>query len=169
MKKILLGAALLIPGIALFSVAHGVAITASIPGKYDLAATGAVPGQFVYNIYQYALGLAGIIAFGVVVFGGVKYMISAGNPSGQTDAKDWIKAALMGVLLLAGAYFILNVINPQLTNLALPVLTPVNIQSPSTGSATPSSSCGACGSSCKTGTCSTDQHCKDGVCKSNQA
>lgn len=74
--------------------------------------------------YQYALGVGGILAFGVVVYGGVRYMISAGNPSGQSDAKEWIKAALMGLLLLAGAYFILNVINPKLTNLTLPTLQP---------------------------------------------
>jgi len=54
-------------------------------------------------------------------------MASAGNPSGQSDAKEWIEAALLGLLLLVGAYFVLNVINPQLTTLALPTLTPVNI------------------------------------------
>lgn len=110
-----------------------VKITASIPGNYDLTAPTAVPGQFVYNIYQYALVIGGILAFGVVAYGGIKYMISAGNPSGQTDAKDWIQAALMGILLLAGAYFILNVINPNLVNLTLPKLDQINIQSNSGG------------------------------------
>ncbi|MDR3378606.1 MAG: hypothetical protein P4M10_07970, partial [Verrucomicrobiae bacterium] len=33
---------------------------------------------------------------------------------------DWIQAAIMGILLLAGAYFILKVINPNLVNLTLP-------------------------------------------------
>lgn len=54
-------------------------------------------------------------------------MASAGNPSGQSDAKEWIEAALLGLLLLVGAYFILNVVNPQLTNLTMPTLQPVNI------------------------------------------
>ncbi|MDR3582022.1 MAG: hypothetical protein P4L67_01980, partial [Candidatus Pacebacteria bacterium] len=58
--------------------------------------------------------------FGVIVYGGIRYMTSAGNPSGQGDAKDWIQAAIMGILLLAGAYFILKVINPNLVNLTLP-------------------------------------------------
>ena len=35
-----------------------------------------------------------------------------------------------GLLLLVGAYFILNVVNPQLLDLTLPVLTPVNIAVP---------------------------------------
>jgi hypothetical protein len=73
--------------------------------------------------------IGGVLAFGVVVYGGVKYMASAGNPSGQSDAKEWIEAALLGLLLLVGAYFILSVINPQLLNLNLPSLTPVDISS----------------------------------------
>jgi hypothetical protein len=77
--------------------------------------------------------IGGILAFGVVVYGGVKYMTSAGNPSGQGDAKEWIEAALLGLLLLVGAYFILNVINPQLTNLTMPTLQTVNITSTATG------------------------------------
>ena len=79
--------------------------------------------------------IGGVMAFGVIVYGGVKYTTSAGNPSGQSDAKEWIEAALLGLLLLVGAYFILNVINPQLINLTLPMLTPVNITAPVTGGA----------------------------------
>ncbi len=99
-----------------------VQISASIPGKYNTATTGSVPGQFVYDFYQYALIVGGILAFGVVVYGGIRYMTSVGNPSGQSDAKEWLKAAIMGILLLAGAYFILRVINPNLVNLTLPDL-----------------------------------------------
>lgn len=55
-------------------------------------------------------------------------MAAAGNPSGQSDAKEWIWSALLGILLLAGAYMVLNVINPNLTTLSLPTLTPANIQ-----------------------------------------
>jgi hypothetical protein len=88
------------------------------------------PGAFIAGVYQFALMIGGVLAFGIIVYGGVRYMTSAGNPSGQSDAKEWIEAALLGLLLLVGAYFILNVVNPQLTNLALPSLTPVNITAP---------------------------------------
>jgi hypothetical protein len=118
------------------TISHAqVQISASIPGKYDLTSSGTVPGQFVYDFYQYALAIGGILAFGIVVYGGVRYMISAGNPSGQSDAKEWIQAALMGILLLAGAYFILNVINPNLVNLTLPTLQTVQIATNTGGSA----------------------------------
>ena len=103
------------------NIAHGVDISASIPGTYTANATSS-PSAFVANFYQYALSIAGVLAFGIIVYGGVKYMISAGNPSGQGDAKEWIKAAIMGLLLLAGAYMILNVINPNLVSLNMPAL-----------------------------------------------
>ncbi|HUC02195.1 MAG TPA: hypothetical protein VMA75_04860, partial [Candidatus Paceibacterota bacterium] len=41
--------------------------------------------------------------------------------------KEWIWGALLGLLLLAGAYLILNVINPQLVNLNLPTLNSVTV------------------------------------------
>jgi hypothetical protein len=105
-------------------------ISTNIPGTNSVATEG--PGAFVANFYEFALMIGGILAFGVIVYGGVKYMSSAGNPSGQSDAKEWIEAALLGLLLLVGAYFILNIINPQLLNLKLPVLTQLNIQAPVT-------------------------------------
>lgn len=104
-----------------------ITIATSVPGNYGAAAAASSPGAFIANIYIFALIIGGVLAFGVVVFGGVKYMASAGNPSGQSDAKEWIEAALLGLLLLVGAYFILSVVNPQLLNLNLPTLTAVNI------------------------------------------
>jgi hypothetical protein len=103
------------------NIAHAVTISATIPGAYDTSnATTSAPGAFIADFYQYALAIGGILAFGVIVYGGIRYMTSAGNPSGQGDAKEWIQAAIMGILLLAGAYFILKVINPNLVNLNLP-------------------------------------------------
>jgi hypothetical protein len=106
-----------------------ITIATSVPGTYGAAASGGAPGAFVADFYWFALIIGGVIAFGVVVYGGIKYMTSAGNPSGQSDAKEWIEAAILGILLLAGVYFILSVINPQLLNLNLPGLTAVNISS----------------------------------------
>ena len=116
-------AAFIVPSISFAAVQ----ISTSIPGGvYSTSSVGI--GAYVGNFYAFALWAGGILAFAVVVFGGVKYMVSVGNPSNQEDAKEWIKSALLGVLLLAGAYFILNLINPQLTNLTPPALAPVNLQ-----------------------------------------
>ena len=77
--------------------------------------TGTDPGTFVTQIFNFALGFGGFLAFGMLVYGGVKYMAAAGNSSGQSDAKDQITQALLGLLLLIGGIFILNIINPEIT------------------------------------------------------
>lgn len=73
--------------------------------------------QLIGNFYQWALGIGGLLALGVLIFGGILYTISAGNASRQDDAKGWLLGALMGILLLFGSYLILNTINPELTKL----------------------------------------------------
>lgn len=135
---------------AIFSISPAFAqtqitIATTVPGTYGAAASAASPGAFIANFYTFSLIIGGILAFGVVVYGGVKYMVSAGNPSGQSDAKEWIEAALLGLLLLVGVYFILDVINPQLLNLNLPTLTSVNLSRVSAlGGGTGSAAAGKC-------------------------
>ncbi|MBU6500501.1 MAG: hypothetical protein KGJ89_01575 [Patescibacteria group bacterium] len=105
-------------------------VFATVPINTNLPfSTGPDIPSTVNAFYKYALYLGGILAFGAVVFGGVKYIFAAGNPSGQSEGKDWIKSALLGLVLLGGAYLILNVINPNLVNLNLPTLSPANVSS----------------------------------------
>lgn len=103
-----------------------ITISSNFPGKYDAVTSATDPGAFIANFYQFALIIGGILAFGVIVYGGIKYMSSGGNPSAASEAKEWIEAALLGLLLLAGAYFILGVVNPQLLNLNLISLSGAN-------------------------------------------
>ena len=98
-----------------------VPISVSIPGSYVNSASGS-PGSYVANFYQFALLIGGILAFAVVIYGGILYMSTVGNPSGQSEAKAWLWAAVWGILLLGGAYLVLKIINPQLVNLNLPTL-----------------------------------------------
>ena len=111
----------------LASVAHAVTISAAIPGTSTSTTTTGAPGAMINNFYQFAIFISGLLAFAIIVYAGVKYMASAGNPSGQGDAKEWIWSALLGILLLAGAYLILNIINPSITTLSLPDLTPATV------------------------------------------
>ncbi len=73
--------------------------------------------QQIGNFYAWALGIGGLIALGVLVFGGILYTASAGNASRQDDAKQWITGSFIGLALLFGSWFILNTINPELTKL----------------------------------------------------
>ncbi|MGB7957564.1 MAG: pilin [Minisyncoccia bacterium] len=125
-------------------------INAGLPGVGPVTPTTS-PGTFVESFYVFALMIGGVLAFGAVVYGGVLYAISAGNPGKQSEGKEWIKSAIYGLLLLAGAYLVLYTINPNLVNLNLPTLGAINIQAPSggTGGATNGSSVSGGGS----GTC----------------
>ncbi len=79
-------------------------------------ATG--PADFIQKLYDYALSIAGTLAVVMIVYGGVKYVVSAGSVSAQSDARDIIKNAVWGIVLLGGAYLVLNTINPRLVNLS---------------------------------------------------
>ena len=78
-----------------------------------------IPG-YIVRLYQFGLGFVGILAVGMIVAGAILYAISAGKPDKQGEAKDMITSALWGMLLLLGAYLILNTINPRLVSLKDP-------------------------------------------------
>lgn len=101
-----------------FGVALAVTINTDIPGVTDKSS----PGGIVAGFYKFSLMIGGILAFAAIVYGGVKYTFAAGNPSGQSEGKEWVKGALLGLLLLVGAYFFLNILNPEIVSLKLPPL-----------------------------------------------
>ncbi len=76
--------------------------------------------NFVKYIFNLALAISGLIAFGVLIFAGVRYLTSAGNPSTMKDAQNQIFSAFVGLIILLCAWIILTTINPQLVILELP-------------------------------------------------
>ncbi len=97
-------------------VVFAVTINTNLPGTNPTVNN---PGGWVANFYQFALLLGGLLAFGAIVYGGMTYTLSAGNPEKQSDAKSRITQALLGLTLLLGAYIVLNFLNPKLTNLQI--------------------------------------------------
>ena len=96
--------------------AHAALITinTNLPGT-STSAQG-VAGV-VMNFYSFALLIAGILAFGAIVYGGIRYAVGRGNPSAESEGKSWVTNALVGLLLLAGAWIILYTVNPQIVSL----------------------------------------------------
>lgn len=80
------------------------------------------PADYVEMVFRFGLRIVGIIALGFLVYGGIRYILSAGNPSALADAKSQMLSALIGIALLLSSYVILNEINPELVNLENPVL-----------------------------------------------
>jgi hypothetical protein len=73
--------------------------------------------QLVQYFFNFAIAIGGIAAFSMLVFGGFRFLTSAGNPSAQKDAKDIITSAIVGLLLLLCSYLLLQVINPDILTL----------------------------------------------------
>ncbi len=110
--------------------ALAIVISPAIPGMTTAVTSNTSSGAFVSGFYNFALMIGGVLAFGAIVYGGILYAASAGNPSKQSEGKEWVKSALLGLLLLAGSYLILYTINPNLVNLNLPTLEAINIAAP---------------------------------------
>jgi len=77
--------------------------------------------------YNFVIGVVGIIATVIIMWGGFKWLTSRGNSAAITDAKDRIWSAVIGLILVFLSYTILSIINPKLLTLSLPTLKGINI------------------------------------------
>lgn len=75
--------------------------------------------DFIRKVYNFSIGIIAIFAVMVTMIGGLRWILSGGNPGQIKAAQDSIKAAISGLVLVLLSYTILNLINPKLTNLEL--------------------------------------------------
>lgn len=87
--------------------------------KFDLNATQHI-NQVVVWFYYFIVTLAGFAAFVMLVWGGIEWLISAGNPTKTSSAKERITSAITGLLIILISFLILQTINPELTTLTFP-------------------------------------------------
>ncbi|MFA4834077.1 MAG: pilin [Patescibacteria group bacterium] len=96
-----------------------------IPGMDRLSEPKACPGEetktcvpwigeYIAGIYNYAIGIVGILAAMVLMFGGVIWLTAGGSSEKVKEAKAWIGASLTGLILALTSYMILYQINPDL-------------------------------------------------------
>ncbi len=72
--------------------------------------------KYIKTIYHYAIGVVGILAAIVLMFGGVLWLTAGGNPSRIENAKTWIGSSLAGLIIALASYGILYTLNPSLVN-----------------------------------------------------
>jgi hypothetical protein len=80
--------------------------------------------EYFAYIYYAALAIGGLVALGTLLYGGFRYLTSAGSPVALQDAKEKLLAALFGMIILFGSWITLYVINPRLVILQPPVPRP---------------------------------------------
>ncbi len=75
--------------------------------------------EYIKYIFNIAIFISGLVAFGVIVYGGIRYLTSAGSPAAIKDAKSYITGGILGLIFLFSSYLILTTINPQLVILRI--------------------------------------------------
>lgn len=89
--------------------------------------------EYLSALYKYGLSIAGILAAIVLMGGGLLWLVSGGDASRVTQAKEMIGSSVIGLVILFSSYIILYQINPQLINLpgiTLNTIQPEEIPSP---------------------------------------
>jgi len=82
------------------------------------SSSGGISG-YIDNFYNTAIILGGVAAILVIIIGGLMWATS-GAIDQKNMGRDLITSAIWGLVLLLGAYIILNTINPELTDLSEP-------------------------------------------------
>lgn len=72
--------------------------------------------NFIQNVIQVLVTLAGLLAAGFLVMGGIGYITSSGNPDHLDRSKRTIIYASLGLAISIGAFVISNVVTDLATN-----------------------------------------------------
>jgi hypothetical protein len=70
--------------------------------------------KYIKAIYNYSISLVGIIGAIMLMIGGFVWVTSGGNAAKVSQAKEFIGASIIGILLTLTSYLLLNAINPDL-------------------------------------------------------
>jgi hypothetical protein len=64
--------------------------------------------KVMVNLAQFILGITGSLALLMFIYGGVLFLISAGNPERITQAKKVITGAVIGIVIVFASYTIIG-------------------------------------------------------------
>ena len=66
--------------------------------------------NFIQNIIQIFVTIAGLVATGFMVVGGFRYMTSSGNPEALDGAKKTVLYSAIGLAIVIGAFVISKIV-----------------------------------------------------------
>lgn len=82
--------------------------------QFDISGPSTLPDveltQILENIIVWILGFVGVLGILYLVYGGIRYVTSAGNDSDAEDAKNIITYAIIGLFVVASAYAIVKTV-----------------------------------------------------------
>ncbi|HWH06929.1 MAG TPA: hypothetical protein VNU47_00140 [Candidatus Paceibacterota bacterium] len=113
---------ILLGGIALPSIAfaQGFVPLTNLPGLSDFEQSPDLPA-FLNSLYKICIGVAATLAVFQIMHAGIKFMTNKGSVSENEQAKDLIRGAVLGLLLVLSPVIVFGIINPKILELDLDV------------------------------------------------
>lgn len=87
--------------------------------KAGLRVTGVEPEVIVGNIIRGLLGFLGLVAFILVIYAGFLWMTAAGKEEQVTKAKDILRGAVIGLIIIFSSFAITTFVVNQITERTL--------------------------------------------------
>jgi len=80
------------------------------------------PREIIGRLITMALGFLGVIAVGIILLGGFKWMTAMGNEEKSTEARKLLGAGAIGLLIILASWgianFVINSLNTAVTGTA---------------------------------------------------
>lgn len=70
--------------------------------------------EYLSGVYRFLVGLAGLAATVMIIIGGMRWLLAAGDAGKIGAAKETITSAAVGLTIALGSYLVLFVLNPEL-------------------------------------------------------
>ncbi len=105
LKIIFLALPLIILGISAFTLVQGATEVKEL--------TGSSLAEYVKNVFNIVMMIAGGLAGLAFIIGAVQFMASAGNPTSAGEGKNRMISAALGLCLTLGSLLVLKAINPR--------------------------------------------------------
>jgi len=104
----------IVPGLAFAQNEIKLNLTYPSFGGFNLATDQDLP-EIIAFFYYFIIGISGLAAFVMLIWGGVEWLASGAIPARASEARDKIRSAILGLLLILASFLIIQVINPELT------------------------------------------------------
>ena len=113
-KAFILTTGLMFLGLPILAATETIYPPLSLPfGKTLILNSESGTIDFILYFYALIVGMGAIIAVGMIIWAGVEIMMSDGDSSKVTTAKNKIMGAAIGLAVLFASYIILDVINTE--------------------------------------------------------
>lgn len=70
--------------------------------------------EYLAGLYRFLVGLAGLAATVMIIVGGMRWLLAAGDTGKIGAAKETITSATVGLIIALGSYIVLFALNPEL-------------------------------------------------------